>query len=190
MEDQSDDPFEHQRCKRQEVESRQRWRETFIVTSKAPKAGRPPETAFTHPAAGEKDEAGLSVRELAHLQADAPRCRLLDRLCPGIALIDKGEGNPLSGHRSTPRHTKAHTKSVGLGKRARQACVSSKNISECFAGVKSLSKHHPKASEDLPRRGHARRRDQARCRMSRGSHGERQVMSGKENCASCSITQV
>ena len=99
LEDQSDDPFEHQRCKRQEVKSGQRWRETFIVTSEAPKAGRPPETAFNHPAAGEKDAAVLRVRELAHLQADAPRCRLLDRLCPGIALIDKGEGDPLSGHR-------------------------------------------------------------------------------------------
>ena len=71
----------------------------FIVTSKAPKAGRPPETAFHHPAAGEKDEAVLRVRALAHLQADAHRGRLLDRLCPGIALIDKGAGDPLSGHR-------------------------------------------------------------------------------------------
>ena len=60
------------------------------AASKAPKASRPPETALNHPAAGEEDEAVLSVRELAHLQADAHRGRILGRLCPGIALIDKG----------------------------------------------------------------------------------------------------
>ena len=45
-------------------------------------------------------------------------------------------------HRETSRHTKAHTRSVGLGKRARQACVSPENICKRVADAKSLSEHY------------------------------------------------
>ena len=41
----------------------------------------------------------LGGREFDHLQADAYRGRLLSRLRPGIALIDKGECDHLPGHR-------------------------------------------------------------------------------------------
>ena len=71
--------------------------ESLIVASETAKPGRPGKRALDYPASGQEDKAALGFFEFDHFQTH-PMCRGLRRgLLTGVALIDKGHFDLVSG---------------------------------------------------------------------------------------------
>ncbi len=78
---------EHEHGKDHEVQSGQRFWQTFIVSRQSAEAIGPAETAFHHPPSGQQDEAFLGFGQLDDLQRHAFVACGLGRLRSGIALV-------------------------------------------------------------------------------------------------------
>src|SRR5882757_7020601 len=72
--------------------------ESFIVAGKTTKAGRPSKGSLDHPAPWQEDKTALGFLELDDFQAQALGRGLRRRLLPGVALVDKGYFDRISGH--------------------------------------------------------------------------------------------
>ena len=80
-----------------EMEAGDGLRQSLVVAREAPEAGGPGEGTLDHPAAGEQDEAALGLWSADDEQRDAVRACRLGRRRAGIALVDEGEVDGLTG---------------------------------------------------------------------------------------------